>query len=232
MTSEITSAIDAIKWYYDDKVRNINAIPFAGNTGLDDIVMLRSDGEDKRITILRIILEMTLIYQIAMFEAMVKEYVACYFRANPMSIESGVAVDNEEKKADSKSLAYNEILQLGTYDEVFNLILDKELYKLGRKDIDKIDTFLQKKLKCQSLKKNIDGWAELRNGYYLRNLLVHNHGIVNKELFRKIEWSAVKTQVTVGQTIQIQPDDVFGVSKALVDLNEYIHKVLSDQLKD
>jgi hypothetical protein len=136
--------------------------------------------------------EVLTIYGIVIMEEMVKQYVGLQFEKHSGSLDrKGDRNDDRE----AKTLTYREILEAESdgYAGVLSLMTEKELYKLGRGDIDTLDSRV-KVLLGSPLSDAVD-WEKMRKAYYVRNLLVHNRGIIGPVYVKKMKTGEIGKQV-------------------------------------
>jgi len=207
--------------YYKEHIADLTATVFAIKVGEEELVKYRSDVDAKSRTILQIGLRMILVYGIVLFEEMIKEYMKVFFQVYPRTL----IIQDNNGNSKSKCLDYDTILGAGSYEELLDVMIEKEIYKFGRKNIDEIERFFDRKLKVEPFSTRVDKWEELRRGYYVRNLIVHNRGVMNEFVYKKIEWGQI------GESVQIQPKLVFDLNSALGAFNEYLYKVFKDKLR-
>jgi hypothetical protein len=86
-----------------------------------------------------------------------------------------------------------------------------------QKDIDKINNFLLRNrdidLSCK-----LKNWSELRKAYYIRNIIVHNHAIMNETIFKKINIGEIDKPINVERTL------IDSMVDSLKVLNSILHE--------
>ncbi len=96
----------------------------------------------------------------------------------------GIIIKNKTRSivSSEKTLSYEDILSCNSIDDIYNLISEKELAKLGFESIfDKISFFMDRGITFSDSPDYIFYLIEFNR---IRNLLVHNKGIINEQFFQ------------------------------------------------
>ncbi len=164
--------------------------------------------------------EVLLIYEVVVLEEMFKDYARYHFTLDPKSLLRTGTGDNEKEPL---VLEYKIILHACTYQKIIESMADREIYKLGRMNIDKMAKRVSNWLQADIT--SIDNWKEMRMAYYARNLLVHNGGIITDEYVKNTDMG------TVGGRLTIIPKLVYWTHSGLNLLNERLFETLSKRLE-
>lgn len=179
---------------------------------------------DQRILIgfpysISIVTKMALVYGIMLLEEMFKEYLRLFLIFRPKRLRGKLS---RKDPAESRSLAYSDILAATSVKQIRESIIEKELYRLGRMDIDEMDGFFMDVVDFK-LSDYIMGWSELRAAYYTRNLAVHNRSVMNQQVHSRINLCPV------GESVVIDEPLVADMVDALSELNKRLYRVVSDK---
>ena len=139
----------------------------------------------KRITHL---VKMTLVYQFSFFEACLKDLFKKVYVYKP-----------ELLRSNSKNLSNKEIIDSETREELLIKMLDREVDWWGYQSIDKIAKRIKTRFNI-NLKRDFANWEELREAYYIRNIIVHNSGIINAVSCKKLGYD----QSRIGEQLELQ----------------------------
>ncbi len=145
------------------------------------------------------LVKMTLIYQFSFFEACLKDLFKKIYENRP-----------ELLRSNSKDLSNKEIIDSKTKEELLIKILDNEVDWWGYQNIDKIAKRIESRFNI-NLKKDFINWKELREAYYLRNIIVHNSGIINEISCKKLGYD----QSQIGVPIDIRTEYIERIYKII-----------------
>jgi len=168
-----------------------------------------------------ILMKMTLVYSVLLFEQMLKDYWKFHLLNNP-----GLLMTKSLEKAihQERVIEFSVALKAKSIKELKELIVEKEADRIGRMNIDQIEQFLKRRTNI--LFSNAFGkWRELRKFYYLRNIVVHNGGIMNSYVHEKIKCGEV------GKSIILEFKDIQELIKLLSELNAFLFEKFKKKLK-
>ena len=134
--------------------------------------------------------KMTLIYQFSFFEACLKDLFKVIYEYKP-----------ELMRSNSKNLSNREIIESESKEKLLNKILEKEVDWWGYQNIDKIAKRINTIFKI-NLKRDFTKWKDLREAYYLRNMIVHNSGIINEISCNKVGYDKSR----IGERIDVKSE--------------------------
>ena len=123
------------------------------------------------------LMNMTLVYLIALFEGFNKSFFLTLLMNKP-----------EQMKNRKKTINYEKLLEYDSLENLHKHLAEKITEELGYKDIDEFNRFLSKQYKID-LDKDFKNWEALRDNYYRRNIIVHNNGRISELCIRKLEIS-------------------------------------------
>ncbi|HEC40914.1 MAG TPA: hypothetical protein ENI29_21900 [bacterium] len=141
----------------------------------------------KRITHL---VKMTLVYQFSFFEACLKDLLRKIYEYKP-----------ELLRSNSKNLSNKEIIDSKTREELLIKMLEREVDWWGYQSIDKIAKRIKSRFNI-NLERDFANWEDLREAYYIRNVIVHNSGIVNEISCNKLGYD----QSRIGEKLELQTE--------------------------
>ncbi len=141
--------------------------------------------------------KMTIIYDIILFESMIKDYEQEFYNNFMMK---KLERQKQQFTESLHSIEIKSLLEISTIEDVYGFVTDKIIDKLGRKDIDKINNFLLKNRDID-LSSKLKNWSELRKAYYIRNVIVHNHAIMNETIFKKINFGEIDKPIKIEKTL-------------------------------
>lgn len=81
-------------------------------------------------------------------------------------------------KSKEKTMDYEELLKLGSFDSISDRIVNKEAQSIIKEEIDKINQILNKKYEIMDLSTTPD-WKKFKERFYRRNLIVHHMSFVD-----------------------------------------------------
>jgi len=158
-----------------------------------------------------ILKKMTLVYTVMLLEQLIKEYFRFFLVRNLGQLKS---------KTLDKAIRQERVIEFGlalsakSIKELRSIIVEKETDRIGRISIDEIDKFFDLRVKiCFS--RQFEDWEELRAGYYLRNLFVHNGGVMNTEIRKQIKIGEI------GKPIVLEMDRIQSLIEALGKFNNF-----------
>jgi hypothetical protein len=161
----------------------------------------------KRITHLA---KMTLVYQFSLFEACLKDLFRKMYEYKP-----------EILRSNSKNLTNKEIIDSQTREELLIIMIDNEVDWWGYQSIDKIAKRIISRFNI-NLKRNFKSWEELREANYIRNIIVHNSGIINEKSCEKLEYDPSR----IGESIDISTEYIEKIYSIIRESLSYIYKSL------
>lgn len=100
-----------------------------------------------------------------------------------------------------KKLTYERIFSFTSLDELYEYVIDRECEKVGYLSYEELCEYLTKKL-CLNLFNVEDLKDDMIEICELRNILVHNKGIMNEKFIKKVR----KDRYSQGQKIEIDRD--------------------------
>jgi len=124
------------------------------------------------------LMNMTLIYLMALFEGFSKQFFSTMFYRMP-----------EQMKSKDKKINYEVLLEFNSLKNLYKYLADKETYKFGRMDIDEFGNELDKRFNIH-LNEEFEYWEALREKYYRRNIIVHNDGNISETYLKKMNLSS------------------------------------------
>jgi hypothetical protein len=161
----------------------------------------------KRITHLA---TMTLVYQFSLFEACLKDLFRKMYEYKP-----------ELLRSNSKNLTNKEIIDSQTREELLIKMIDNEVDWWGYQSIDKIAKSIISRFNI-NLKRDFKSWKELREAYYIRNIIVHNSSIINEKSCKKLEYDRSR----IGESIDISTQYIEETYRIIRESLSYIYKSL------
>ncbi len=161
----------------------------------------------KRITHLA---KMTLVYQFSLFEACLKDLFRKIYEYKP-----------ELLRSNSKNLTNKEIIDSQTREELLIKMIDNEVDWWGYQSIDKIAKRIISRFNI-NLKRDFKSWRELREANYIRNIIVHNSGIINEKSCKKLEYDPSR----IGECIDINTEYIEKIYAIIRESLSYIYKSL------
>jgi hypothetical protein len=162
----------------------------------------------------KIVYTMSLIYSIAHFEAFLNDTIKKLLELIPKALIS------------RKQMSYEEILKYNSKKEIIDSIIERELMELTFKNISDQIEYLSLKFKIQF--KYVKGEAtwgtqeldieKLRELYSLRNIILHNNGIINNKFLK----DNPNSSYGISQKIELTEEEV---TDALILLMAIAHKI-------
>lgn len=168
-----------------------------------------------------ILIKMTLVYSIMLFEQMLKEYLSFYLMKNPTILKSKT-FDKAIKQ--ERVVEFSVLLGVKSVKELRKLIVDKEADRIGRLNLEEIDNFFSRRTNLL-LSEKFEKWEKLRKYYYLRNLVVHNGGIMNSQIHNKIKFGVVGKQIKLGIK------EIRELINVIVELNKLLYENFGTKLQ-
>lgn len=133
--------------------------------------------------------EMILVILVSLFEQMLESNFLYVFQIIPDLL-----------KSKEKTIDYEELLKLGSFDLIMGRIMNKEAQSITREDIEKINQILNKKYEIIDLSITSD-WKNFKERFYRRNLIIHHMSMVDDNY-------RMKTRYT-GKDDQLNTDDKY-----------------------
>ncbi len=161
----------------------------------------------KRITHLA---KMTLVYQFSLFEACLKDLFRKMYEYK-----------TELLRSNSKNLTNKEIIDSQTREELLFKMINNEVDWWGYQSIDKIAKRIISRFNI-NLKRDFNRWRELREANYIRNIIVHNSGIINEKSCKKLEYDLSR----IGECIDINTEYIEKIYSIIRESLSYIYKSL------
>ena len=168
-----------------------------------------------------IVHRMVLVYGVIIFEEMVKAYLRLLFVRYKGQLRSKTT---DRAAQQDKQIDYETALSVTSVKQLREVIIQRELDKLGRMSIDEIDKYFSEKMNL-SLSRDFVEWQVLRKCYYARNLIVHNRGMMNREVYNKIKLCKV------GELIKPTQSEVGDLVSALEKLNKHLMESFRSKLR-
>ena len=110
---------------------------------------------------------MSIVYFFCLFEHFIKDCFKMLYLYEPSMLKS------------NRTFTYETILNLRDFNNIINSMIEEELEKIGRMNIDKIKDRIALKIGIDC-EKDFHSWDFLREQYYRRNVIVHNFGKISK----------------------------------------------------
>lgn len=151
--------------------------------------------------------KMTLVFQFSFFETCLKDLVKKIYNNKPELMKPG----NPSKRAHDDTETAEELIK----------ILNKEVGWWGRHSIDKIANRLNARFKV-NLKQDFKNWEKLREAYYIRNIVVHNAGIVDELLCEILDYDHSR----IGEVLDIQTEYIDNIYTIIRESLIYIRNGL------
>lgn len=126
--------------------------------------------------------EMALAYLISHLEAFIKEYMLQVLILHPQMLRS------------SNTLTFEEAANFTSITALRAGMAEKEVENLGYGSIDDVAQYFKKKLNISL--SDFQGWEQLRETVYRRNLIVHNQGRVNEIYRKKVSYRGKSTKLS------------------------------------
>jgi hypothetical protein len=123
------------------------------------------------------LMNMTLVYLLALFESFNKKFFQTLLINKP-----------ELMKSKKRTINYEKLVDFNSLKELYKYLAEEITNKLGYKDVDKLKDYISKHYNV-SLNKEFRKWENLRDNYYRRNIVVHNNGRISKLCIRKLNLS-------------------------------------------
>ena len=123
------------------------------------------------------LMNMTLVYLMALFEGFNKKFFLALLMNKP-----------EQMKSRKKTINFEKLVEFDSLENLHKYLAEKITNKLGYKDIDKFKNFLSEQYNI-NLDKEFESWEALRDNYYRRNIIVHNHGRISELCIKKLNIS-------------------------------------------
>jgi len=144
------------------------------------------------------------IFLVSLLEFYISDIVKYIFSENTNILKS------------EKKLNYEEILSYNTIEGLYEYMIERECESLGYKSYEEIKKYFNGKFKIDFT--NLKGENEVNSIFEIRNILVHNRGIVNEKFLSKIKDSKYK----LGDKITLNQNDVDSAISMLRALTYYI----------
>jgi len=128
--------------------------------------------------------KMILVFQFSFFEKCLKDLTKKIYESKPELLRSSI------KKTDDSETT-----------QEFIKLLNKEVDWWGRNSIDKIANRINRRFNI-NLMEDFAKWKELREAYYIRNIVVHNSGVVDERLCKDLEYDTSR----IGEILDISTD--------------------------
>ena len=151
--------------------------------------------------------KMTLVFQFSFFETCLKDLVKKIYNNKPELMKPG----NPSKRAHDDTETAEELIK----------ILNTEVGWWGRHSIDKIANRLNARFKV-NLKQDFKNWEKLREAYYIRNIVVHNAGIVDELLCEILDYDHSR----IGEVLDIQTEYIDNIYTIIRESLIYIRNGL------
>lgn len=135
-------------------------------------------------------------------------------------------IDNFEKKnqgSNIRSLTFQQILELGDYDNILETMIDDFLYKLGMKSLESRVLFLKEKL---GLNLNISDMdlQFLYEGEKYRHSIIHRGGIVDDRLLKTVKKEGLKIGDTVPVDNEFLKSSYKNAEKLIIEIFKAVSK--------
>ena len=147
--------------------------------------------------------EMTLSYLASHLEAFLKDYVLAILVRNPNLIKSNA------------TLTYEDVCDFSTIKDLRRELAERHTEGLGRGSIDDAALYFERKFSVSF--SDFNGWSDLRECIFRRNLIVHNRGKINDLYRSKVGYTGRETRLST---------DMGYVTKAahlIADFMQYVH---------
>lgn len=195
-----------------------------GMEEMDDLVHGASEREKKALSnaieqvLLRVITpikhkdylyEMGLSYLISFQEAMLKDYLYQIFLSRKASLKSGTQITYQE------ALSYKSIKAL------VNGIAQKEVDKLGYGSIDDVAKYFKEKFNIDFL--DYEGWDDIVEASFRRNLFIHNKGKTNDIYCKRIGHKKI------GENLYVDLEYITSLGENLIAFSELCYKLFVEK---
>lgn len=157
--------------------------------------------------------DMTLINLITIVEQFILDCIYCVLKVVPKAL------------AEKASLDYTTILSCKNINELYEIMIDKKIDALSWQDVSaKLDFLKTKGLDFSNIE---DNWYDkLKLLYEIRNILVHNNGITNQGMLKKLEKTIYADQYECGMDLSPNLEDVLEYIDFIRDSIKGIYKTL------
>jgi hypothetical protein len=147
-----------------------------------------------------------LIFAVAYFEYYIKDLIECVCLRNPSMLRSR-----------DKSITYDKLLSLQSLEEIHRYIIEKESISLGYLSYEELSDYFRKKCKIDfslsGIRKN-----DLVEIFLVRNVLLHNKGLVNRTFVEKLR----NTRYKLGKKVSVGEKTLERYLSLIVKQAEYI----------
>lgn len=132
--------------------------------------------------------DMTLINLITIVEQFILDCIYCILKIIPKAL------------AENATLDYKTILSCRNINELYEIMMDKKIVQLSWQDVfAKLDFLKTKGLDFSDIE---DNWYDkIKLFYEIRNILVHNNGISNQGMLKKLERTIYADQYECGMDL-------------------------------
>lgn len=214
---EVIRALQKIKSGEEKQI----TIPVSGLTSdMIELIMLTFN-EDNNLNHIKEVMDFN---EIIFYQALVMNYarIDAFFNDSIRSIcekQPGIMINQIDDKVpknegvNEKNIAWKEIINLGSYDNIIDYIVSDFIYKLGLKSIKDRITFLNDKLKINISKEKVN-LDLIYEGEQYRHSIVHKGGVVDKKLLTTLNNEELKE----GNKIKIDKEYVLNIFKASENL--------------
>ena len=155
--------------------------------------------------------EMTLSYLISYQEAMLKDYLY------------GILINKKSALKSSKKITYDEVLKFTSMKSLIANLAQKEVDQLGYGSIDDVEKYFKDKFNVQL--SNFDGWDDLVESTFRRNLLIHNRGVTNDQYCKRIGYPKRKVK------LDVDIDYVVNVAENIISFNDFCFELFKSKFK-
>lgn len=127
---------------------------------------------------------MSLVYIITIFERFLGEILRITFKGKP-----------EILKSYQKQISYDELLTYNDFNEILQIIIEKEIRSLFMKDIEEINKYFKDKFNLDL--SQFTDWMQFTERFYRRNILIHNKGQINEVYIQKTSYEGKDLKLDV-----------------------------------
>lgn len=159
------------------------------------LVLSEISREEKLIYQKSALYDMALINLITIVEQFILDCIYCILKIIPKTL------------AEKATLDYETILSCRNINELYEIMMDKKIVQLSWQDVfAKLDFLKTKGLDFSDIE---DNWYDkIKLFYEIRNILVHNNGITNLGMLKKLERTIYADQYECGMDLSPNLEDI------------------------
>lgn len=125
-----------------------------------------------------------------------------------------------------KNISLKEALSYSTHEDLISACIEETLSELMRKSHKEQIKWIEKSFKVDIIN-SFQEWKSIYTFFAMRNIMVHNDGIVNNEFLENLRKNGIACdKYTLGTKIEFSPEEFSKYIRCIIDFSVYLFSIV------